>query len=77
MVNEGKGRLFKRKDAKYLIYVPVDLAEDSMFPFQTDSAVSVKISFTIGDNKLKVEKWNEENEWCTVSLLLFGFVLKI
>jgi len=62
MVNEGKGRLFKRKDAKYLIYIPVDLAEDSMFPFQTDSAVSVKISFSIGDNKLKVEKWNEENE---------------
>ena len=62
MVNEGKGRLFKRKDAKYLIYVPVDLAEDSMFPFSTNSAVPVKISFTVGDNKLKVEKWNEEDE---------------
>ena len=62
MVNEGKGRLFKRKDAKYLIYVPVDLAEDSMFPFKTDTAVSVKISFKVGDNKLKIEKWNEENE---------------
>jgi len=61
-VKEGKGRLFKRKDAKYLIYVPVDLAEDSMFPFQTNSAVPVKISFSIGDDKLKIEKWNEENE---------------
>lgn len=63
MVNEAKGRLFKRKDDKYLIYVPVDLAEDSMFPFKTNSAVSVKISFNVGDNKLKVESWdNEENE---------------
>jgi len=62
MVNEAKGRLFKRKDDKYLIYVPVDLAEDSMFPFSTNSAVPVKISFTVGDNKLKIEKWNEENE---------------
>lgn len=33
MVKEGKGRLFKRKDGKYFIYVPVALAEDSMFPF--------------------------------------------
>jgi hypothetical protein len=62
MVNKAKGRLFKRKDGKYLIYVPVDLAEDSMFPFQTNNAVSVKISFTIGDNKLVVEEWNEETE---------------
>ena len=65
MVNKAKGRLFKRKDDKYLIYVPVDLAEDSMFPFQTNSAIPVKISFTIGDDKLKIEKWNEENKWPT------------
>jgi len=62
MVNKAKGRLFKRKDHKYLIYVPVDLAEDSMFPFQTNSAVPVKISFAIGDDKLKIEKWNEEDK---------------
>ena len=62
-VNEAKGRFFKRKDDKYLIYLPVDLAEDSMFPFQTNSAVPVKISFTVGDNKLKIEKWDyKENE---------------
>ena len=61
-VSEAKGRLFKRKDGKYLIYVPVDLAEDSMFPFQTDTAIPVKISFKVGDNKLKVEKWKEEAE---------------
>jgi hypothetical protein len=59
-VNEAKGRLFRRKDGKYLIYVPVDLAEDSMFPFQTNSAVPLKISFTVGDSRLNVEKWNED-----------------
>ena len=61
-VNEARGRLFKRKDGKYLFYVPVDLAEDSMFPFQTESAVPVKISFKVGDDKLKVEKWEEKTE---------------
>jgi hypothetical protein len=59
-VNEAKGRIFKRKDGKYLIYIPVDLAEDSMFPFPTNSAVPVKITFKVGDDKLKVEKWNTE-----------------
>ena len=26
--------MFRRKDRKYLIYLPLDLAEDSMFPFK-------------------------------------------
>jgi len=34
MVSEGRGRLFRRTDGKYLIYLPVYLAEDSMFPFK-------------------------------------------
>jgi len=65
MVSEGKGRLFKRSDDKYLIYLPVYLAEDSMFPFPLDeasTAVSVKISFEIGGDKLTVEKWREEED---------------
>ena len=62
MVSEGRGRLFKRKDAKYLIYVPKDLAEDSMFPFKTDSSVSLKISFKPKDEKLLLEKWEEPTE---------------
>ena len=63
MVSEAKGRLFRRKDGKYLLYIPVDLAEDSMFPFKATSAnpkVRVKISFKIGDKKLTIEKWKEE-----------------
>ncbi len=69
MVNEGKGNLFRRKDGKYLIYVPVDLAEDSMFPFKDfkktkrgAESIPVKISFKIGDNKLIIEKWQEPQE---------------
>jgi len=55
MVSEGRGRLFRRKDGKYLIYVPKDLAEDSMFPFKTKTSVKLKIYFKSGDNKLIVE----------------------
>ncbi|MGQ9506537.1 MAG: hypothetical protein ACUVTB_01600 [Candidatus Bathycorpusculaceae bacterium] len=69
MVNEGKGRLFRRKDGKYLIYIPLDLAQDSMFPFKdfkktkrgTDS-IPVKVSFKLGDDKLIVEKWQEPKQ---------------
>ena len=62
MVSEAKGRLFRRKDGKYLLYIPVDLAEDSIFPFKAKTAVKVKISFKVGDKKLTVEKWEEKNE---------------
>jgi len=65
MVSEGRGRLFRRKDGKYLIYVPLDLCEDSIFPFkipEADPSVEVKISFRIGDNKkeLLIEEWKKE-----------------
>jgi hypothetical protein len=58
MVNEGKGRLFRRKDGKYLIYVPKDLAEDTMFPYKGADSVFVKVSFKTGEDKLLIEKWN-------------------
>ena len=59
MVNDGKGRLFKRKDGKYLIYLPKDFAEDSMFPFTDSDSIFVKLSFKLGDDTLLVEKWKE------------------
>jgi hypothetical protein len=58
VVNQGKGRLFKRKDGKYLVYIPKDLAEDSMFPFKGANSIFVKVSFKLGDNQLLVEKWS-------------------
>jgi hypothetical protein len=59
MVSDGRGRLFKRKDGKYLVYLPKDLAEDSMFPFKDSDSVFVKVAFKLGDDKLTVEKWKE------------------
>jgi len=69
MVHEGRGRLFRRKDGKFLIYLPKDFAEDSMFPFtdwQEDkqtglsNSISVKVSFKIGGKReLLVEEWKE------------------
>jgi hypothetical protein len=60
MVNDGRGRLFRRKDGKYLIYLPKDLAEDSMFPFKGSDSIFVKVSFKpSGDTRLLIEKWKE------------------
>lgn len=57
MGNEGKGRLFRRKDGKYLVYIPLALATDSQFPFKTKDSVRVKVSFKIGDDKIIIEKF--------------------
>ena len=73
MVNEGRGRLFRRKDGKYLIYLPKDMAEDSMFPFKDfeqgkrtgkPDSIHVKVSFKTDSrnhNKpdLLIEEWHE------------------
>ena len=62
MVSDGRGRLFRRKDGKYLVYLPKDLAEDSMFPFKGSDSIFVNVSFKLGDNKLLVEKWKEPEQ---------------
>jgi hypothetical protein len=71
MVNEGRGRLFKRSDDKYLVYLPVDLAEDSMFPFKNwqedqrtgeKNSIRVKVSFKRGVQRLIIEEWKEPEE---------------
>jgi len=62
VVNVGKGRLFRRKDGKYLIYLPLDLATDSQFPFKTETSVRVKVSFKSGEEKLVIEPYEEKSE---------------
>jgi len=71
MVNEGRGRLFKRSDGKYLIYLPVGLAEDSMFPFKNwqedqrtgeKNSIRVKVNFKRGVQRLIIEEWKEPEE---------------
>jgi hypothetical protein len=66
LVSEGRGRLFRRKDGKYLLYLPVDLAEDSMFPFKNYTktkrgadSIPVRVNFKHGENRLLIEKWTE------------------
>jgi len=60
MVKEGKGRLFRRKDGKCLIYIPKGVATDSMFPFKKYSQ-NVRIRFEVGgEERLIVEKWEEK-----------------
>ena len=61
MVSEGRGRLFRRKDDKYLIYLPKDLCEDSMFPFRGQT-IHVKVSFRIGRQELIIEPWKPTKE---------------
>jgi hypothetical protein len=62
LVSEGRGRLFRRKDGKYLIYVPKDLAEDSMFPFKGADSIFVKISFKLGGKNILIEPWKEPEQ---------------
>lgn len=63
MVNESKGRLFRRPDGKYLIYLPVYLAEDSMFPFKGSDSIAVHVSFpSDGTKKLGIREWTDEDE---------------
>ena len=60
MVSEARGRLFRRKDDKYLIYLPKDLAEDSIFPWKGFDVVYVRVSFKPGGAKiLHIERWEE------------------
>ena len=61
MVNVGKARVFKRKDNKYLIYLPFDLVRDSQFPFKTETSVRVKVSFKVGEKKLVIEPLEEKS----------------
>jgi len=43
MVATGTGRLFRRTDGKYFLYLPKNLAEDSAFPFGPETSVPVKV----------------------------------
>ncbi len=62
MVKEGKARLFKNSQGRYMIYLPVDFAQDSMFPFKISSAINVRIAFKHGDNKLTITHWQIEED---------------
>jgi hypothetical protein len=64
LVSEARGRLFKNPQKHYFIYLPLTLAEDSMFPIslKAESSIPVKISFDTAKKKLIVEKWTSDSE---------------
>lgn len=62
IISEGRGRLFRRTDGTYLIYVPVDLAKDSMFPFKASSTL-LHVSFPLdGKKQLDIRPWTQQDE---------------
>ena len=74
MPTEGRGRLFKRKDNKFLIYLPKSMCEDSMFPFKNwgksaragSDSIPVKASFKMGGKtELLIEEWKGSDEGAT------------
>jgi hypothetical protein len=58
--NEGKGTIFRRKDNRYLLYLPVRVVDDSMFPLRCTGSMPVKVSFSPNSGKLIVERWEEQ-----------------
>jgi hypothetical protein len=64
MGNHGKGTIFRLKDARYLLYLPFRVVDDSMFPLKCEDSDSmpVKVSFKPSDKKIIIEKWVEEDE---------------
>jgi hypothetical protein len=55
LTNEGLGSIFKRKDGKYFVYLPLALAEDTSFPFSVTKSRKVKVSFKPKEKRLVVE----------------------
>ena len=62
MVSEGKARLFKNTQGRYMIYLPVDLAQDSMFPFKVEDSKYVRIGFKQGEERIIITEWIESEE---------------
>ena len=62
MGTEGKGTIFKRKDDRYLLYLPVRLVDDSMFPLKCDGSIPVKVRFSPNEGRLIVEKWRDKDK---------------
>jgi hypothetical protein len=44
-----------------MIYLPVDLAQDSMFPFKVNSSINVKVTFKQGEDKLTITEWDQDS----------------
>jgi hypothetical protein len=54
MVLKANGRMSRRSDGKYFLYLPKHLVEDSAFPFDLESSVPVRVLLDPDREKLLV-----------------------
>ena len=54
MVAHATGRIARRTDGKYFLYLPKHLVEDSAFPFDLESSVPVKVVIDRDGEKLLI-----------------------
>jgi hypothetical protein len=54
MVLKGNGRISRRSDGKYFLYLPKHLVEDSAFPFDLESSLPVRVLIDPDGEKLLV-----------------------
>lgn len=67
MASSGKGRIFKRADGKWLVYLPMDVCTDSQFPFKESTlmksrrgvglSLHVKVTFDSESRKVILSEW--------------------
>lgn len=54
MVAHATGRIARRTDGKYFLYLPKHLVEDSAFPFKLDLSVPVRVLIDRDGEKLVI-----------------------
>ena len=54
MVLQANGRVSRRSDGKYFLYLPKNVVEDSAFPFKMESSVPVRVLIDPDGEKLLV-----------------------
>lgn len=57
LTNSGVGRIYRRPDGKYFVYVPFEVARDTAFPFKipvTEKSLQVIVEFN--DAVLTIKK---------------------
>lgn len=62
MVADAIGRISRRADGKYFLYLPKHLVEDSGFPFKLESSVRVRVSLDLRAVKLLVTPLKRNQE---------------
>jgi hypothetical protein len=54
VVAQATGRIARRTDGKYFLYLPKHLVEDSAFPFDLESSVPVRVLIDRDGEKLLI-----------------------